>query len=375
MARYKQDVGTIVNQDQGMIDEHPVVVDPGRSRDTYTRRRGQSRYDIASPEEERNIPPTRTSLFSSSFGGMSMPTLNMNLHQAETREVTDDELVENRLTNLLRSDNKYIQQARRDGAAIAAERGALNSSMFADHSQAAAIRAAGAVAESDANAYRMAASENMAAKNALINNKLAAATQITTAGISAGATVRAAEINAEASIYMQELQQEHQKAMAQMGHQFNVDMFDRNIAHDVDMFGRTAGHDTFMERLRQEGRIELTDLTYSQQRLLQAAGFDHDLVMSELSFDQKVALEETFGDPRFHAQLDFNRTTSQMQAGLSLMNMYSSIIMSMNGLDMDSAAFARGEEFASSLYDSGLQLLKGLWGDDFDFNINFGGGG
>ena len=364
MARYKQDVGTIVNQDQGMIDEHPVVVDPGRSRDTYTRRRGQSRYDIASPEEERNIPPTRTSLFSSSFGGMSMPTLNMNLHQAETREVTDDELVENRLTNLLRSDNKYIQQARRDGAAIAAERGALNSSMFADHSQAAAIRAAGAVAEPDANAYRMAASENMAAKNALINNKLAAATQITTAGISAGATVRAAEINAEASIYMQELQQEHQKAMAQMSHQFNVDMFDR-----------TAGHDTFMERLRQEGRIELTDLTYSQQRLLQAAGFDHDLVMSELSFDQKVALEETFGDPRFYAQLDFNRTTAQQQAGLTLMGVYASIIQSMNGLDMDSAAFARGQEFATSLYDAGLQLLKGLWGDDFDFNINFGGGG
>jgi hypothetical protein len=70
------------------------------------------------------------------------------------RQVTPNELVENRLNGLLSSDSAYIRNARLRGAEYAASRGNINSSIGAGASQRAALEAAMPIAESDAGVYR-----------------------------------------------------------------------------------------------------------------------------------------------------------------------------------------------------------------------------
>lgn len=70
------------------------------------------------------------------------------------RQVTPNELVENRLNGLLSSNSPYIRNARQRGVEYAASRGNVNSSIAAGASQRAALEAAMPIAESDAGAYR-----------------------------------------------------------------------------------------------------------------------------------------------------------------------------------------------------------------------------
>ena len=85
--------------------------------------------------------------------------------QVATRTVTPDELVENRINNLLDSNNPYIQRARTSGLQFANQRGLLNSSIAAQASEEAAIARAGEIAAQDANTYAQAALANQQAQN------------------------------------------------------------------------------------------------------------------------------------------------------------------------------------------------------------------
>lgn len=82
-----------------------------------------------------------------------------------TRTVTPDELVENRINNLLASNNPYIQRARTSGLQFANQRGLLNSSIAAQASEEAAIARAGEIAAQDAATYANAALANQQAQN------------------------------------------------------------------------------------------------------------------------------------------------------------------------------------------------------------------
>lgn len=70
------------------------------------------------------------------------------------RQVTPNELVENRLNGLLSNESQYIRNARQRGVEYAAGRGNVNSSIAAGASQRAALEAAMPIAESDAGVYR-----------------------------------------------------------------------------------------------------------------------------------------------------------------------------------------------------------------------------
>lgn len=361
--------GDFDNKDKGFTtpDDYGAPTSPG----DYPPRGGVRpvggvRYpgQPAGPQDPTRPPIDQYTSWSSntSYTGGLFDAPNFGDLDPTVREVQDEELVENRLTNLLASDSRYIRQAREDARLAAAERGGLNTNLWGESGVSAAIRAAGAIAESDANAYRITASENMQARNVMTQAKLQSLTQITTAQMSAGATIAAAQINAETARYLAEVNNEHDKAM-----------FGLRAGHEVDMFGRSIGHDVNMENLRQGGRVELTQMSHDQQAWLQDRGFQHDFSMADLSFDQRVEFEELFGQPRWQAELDFQRTQSQTSVALGLMSMYAQGMMSLNGQDIDPAAFARGETFFRGLWESGMSLLKNLWGDDFDFTIDFGG--
>ena len=85
--------------------------------------------------------------------------------QVVMREVSPDELVENRIANLLDGDNPYIERARTSGLQFANQRGLLNSSIAAQASEEAAIARAGEIAAQDAATYSNAALANQQAQN------------------------------------------------------------------------------------------------------------------------------------------------------------------------------------------------------------------
>lgn len=299
-------------------------------------------------EEEGEQAPTEEPIEEPPFlqnqgSGFRLRRISANLgdfdpdqFQATTREVNPNELVENRLNDLLAGDSRYIQQARRQGERAAAARGALSSSIFAGASEAAAIQAALPIAAQDAQTYYRTASENMTALNNMSLLQLQSATQI-------AATRMSVEVQANSRLMLQEMQNEHTRAM----------------------FELSMGHDTFMENLRQEGRIELADLGFYHRQVLTEMGFEHDINMSELTQEQRIELEERFGDPRFYANLEMQRSNVMSQYMLGMMGMYAQGMSQMNLADIDEDSFSRGEQFWSQLVASLTEGFSRIWGDDF----------
>lgn len=91
--------------------------------------------------------------------------LNEHNTNATNRTVQDNELTSSQLVRLLDANGRYIQNARLRGRESAAARGMLMSSFSAGASERAAIEAGAPIAQADANAYGVAASENMRATN------------------------------------------------------------------------------------------------------------------------------------------------------------------------------------------------------------------
>lgn len=313
----------------GVIEGPPVAVEPPPNYQNP-------------PEEEGDEQGSITPPFFP-MPGIGGNNIDYDQYEPATREVSEDELVENRLTDLLNSDNPFIQQARRRGERAAAERGAMSSSVFAGSSEASAIESALPIAQQDAQTYFRTASENMAAKNNMSLAKLQSATSIAQSNISASATLGSATISANA-----------QMAMKQM---------DNDIRKDLFQLG--AEHDTFMEQLRQTGRVELSELNFYQQRELEQMGFENSVDLSELNHQQRMEIEETFGDPRFHANLDLQRLQSQSNLLMQMSSMYSNGINNMNMMDIDSNAFERGESFYSDMFNFMFQLNDQMWGNSF----------
>jgi hypothetical protein len=132
-------------------------------------------------------PQPRTSSSSTTSGGGTSGTLatqglygepsasNQGLNQGTravadgtsyNRSVQDQGLVENRIVNLLKSDNPYIQQAEQAGKRYAASRGGINSLMAGNSAISQAYNAAMPIVQADAAAINAADSQNLDALNA-----------------------------------------------------------------------------------------------------------------------------------------------------------------------------------------------------------------
>jgi len=113
--------------------------------------------------------------FANSAGIMTNPltqgnaSLSMTFGQnaGQTRRPTADELVENRITNLLAGSNPYVQNARTRGVRQSASRGLLNSSLGAAAGESAAIAGALPIASQDAATFAQAGAQGQDAANRL----------------------------------------------------------------------------------------------------------------------------------------------------------------------------------------------------------------
>ena len=167
-----------------------------------------------------------------------------------TRTVSPNELVENRINNLLDSNNPYIQRARTSGLQFANQRGLLNSSIAAQASEEAAIARAGEIAAQDANTYAQAALANQQAQN--------------TAGL-------------------QDAQLGTNVSMFNVGEDNTTNRFNAQSVNEAGQFNAAAANQAIQNFLQREQVRNLQD----DQQIFTAAQNEADRVLRQLLQDQQ----------------------------------------------------------------------------------------
>jgi hypothetical protein len=129
---------------------------------TYTPPRGMLTGAVGNGYEPSSYEPARQAVVSGYAAPAKAPVSSYN---AVNQQVIPNQMSGDRAAGLLASDSLYMQQARHSGRVEAHNRGALDSSLAADASQAAAIRAVQPFALQEADVYSNAASNFANATN------------------------------------------------------------------------------------------------------------------------------------------------------------------------------------------------------------------
>jgi hypothetical protein len=135
---------------------------------------------------------------------------------AVTRDVQDEELTSHQLSKLLSSDSKYMQDARRQGMEQANALGGLGGTVGAGASMQAAIRAGLPIAQEDAKAFQIAASENMQALNQYAQLNLQRATELENTQLGVAGQLKNTQINASMQHSIARLEDIRSRDLAQL---------------------------------------------------------------------------------------------------------------------------------------------------------------
>lgn len=269
-----------------------------------------------------------------------------------TREVTEPELVRSQLSGLLNSDSKFIQDARRQGLEQANAVGGLGGTVGVGASMQAAIRAALPIAESDAQAYRQAASENMTALNQFAQMSLQRATQLELGQLDArtrlttqkmankiqwsvsklqDATQRdVSMLDANTRLRLQEMQGQIQASMADINYAYQAMLNDQqnvNRLREISMQGNFSLANT---DLQNQWAAALTELSGEYSLANTALGGEWDLAKIALSGEWDLL------------QQQMNKTMEMQMGYMGLVTTayggYLDRLAELNGLEMDAAA-------------------------------------
>lgn len=178
-------------------------------------------------------------------------------NRAYTGNVQGNELVENRLNNLLSGDSTYIQNARLRGLQGAGKRGLLNSSIAAGSAERAAIESGLPIASADAQTYLQTRMQNQGDLNQnlmqerdIANRMMEAEMNRTTAAMNAadrGANAAAEralrlQLQREALAFEGEqsgLNRQQQEMMSRLGYDMDLG----RMGYQFDLTDRNAGRD------------------------------------------------------------------------------------------------------------------------------------
>ncbi len=183
-------------------------------------------------------------------------------NRAYTRNVTGNELVENRMQGLMNRGGAYMQNAARRGLETANRRGLLNSSIASGSAERASLEAAMPIAQADAAAYGRTQAENMEALNRGLMQERDIMNQQTLEGQrQAGAGINASMQAVLAREQMALDMQRQRENLAFQGEQSGLDRFQQQ---QMAQFGFGAD----LARNQQQ---------YGFQRGLNEQGFQFDL--------------------------------------------------------------------------------------------------
>lgn len=258
-------------------------------------------------------------------------------YEATTREVQDEELVANQLTDLLDSDSRYIRQARNRGLAAANARGGLGGTMQAAASTAAAIRAGLPIATADAQAFRDAAAQNMNALNQFGLANMQRATQIAMANLDARTRVQTTAMNNASNQAIAKLQ-----SMTQL----------QNTALQGEIQARLAEQQFMITQV-----LNAEQHGYAmEQTALQG---EYNLANTQMQGEYNLDATQLQGDIQYRIQRETNYTNQAMSA----MDVYFQRLDNLNGMEMDDAARERARQQYYNDYVSQMNFLNSLYPD------------
>lgn len=210
---------------------------------------------------------------------------------AYNRSVQPSGLVENRLVDLLKTDNPYIQQAIKQGERTAANRGLLNSSIAAGTSQAEAYKAGLPIAAADASAINTAEGQNVDVLNQNLMQQRDLMNQMTIAERNQMAAGEAAAAAGRA-----------QEAIA-----------NRQMEHDLRMQRERLGYEGEQAGLNRLQQFGLMDREYGLRTQMEDdAAFRQDWLSSE-DFNREFygSMSRLLAGAAINSAADFNNMMNQ----------------------------------------------------------------
>lgn len=267
-----------------------------------------------------------------------------------TRNVQKEELVEERLSNLLRSDSKYMQDARRQGMEQSNALGGLGGTVGAGASMQAALRAGLPIAQSDAEAYRAAAAQNMDALNqfaqlnhqrttALEQTQIDARTRLQTTQIQTSAQMAAAQLESATQRDLGRLSAETQLRVTEMDGQIRSRLADQQ--HEYTVLLNDMEYAFELARTNMQGNFGLAD--------------------TQLKGEWDMAIREKM------AKID--QTNLYIEASTNAYTGALNRIADLNGTDMDQNARNRATEAIMQGYYSQQDLINSLFPDVNHFSF------
>ena len=288
------------------------------------------------------------------------------------REVTAGESTAEQLHQLLNSDSKFIHDARRQGLEQANSVGGLGGTVGTGASMQAAIRSGLPIAESDAQAYRQAATENLASLNQFSLMNAQRASQLELANIDAGVRQTLTQITTTAQLASDKLASATQRdlgrldsetrlRLGQIQGQIQARLADINYRHTAilnDQQNKHALQQGILSGEYQLASVGLGGMYDLEQANLQGMfglegttiGGEYDLAGQQYGIDQQVMMQ---------------RETNHVNMAAGAYDSYLNRIAELNGVEMDDAARQRAISTITTGFHSHMDLINSLF-PEFD---------
>lgn len=215
------------------------------------------------------------------------PQIDYSQYGPYTREMTDEELTSRQLQGLLASDSPYMRQAALAGQRMAAQRGALSSSIAAGASQASAIQAAFPIAAADAQAFQQMRSQNAAAINNTNLAKLQSATNMATSKLQSLTALATTTMQAETQSKVAALNANVQSQIAAMEAQSRREALVFQAAHDRSMQALQQQGQMNLAAFQQAGRMDLA--AFEQAGRMDLAAAQNDYALQQLGYQGNIS--------------------------------------------------------------------------------------
>lgn len=316
--------------------------------------------------------------------------------RASDFKVSDDSLVENRVTGLLGSNSDYMKRAQGKAATTANRRGLLNSSVAAGAGAAAAIDAALPIAQQDANTFAQSDlskqsyynQTGLAEKAASDSSKLSAQDATQQSGAMQQQTENTAALNSQQGQINENLGtaadnrqiglQDNQGAITQQLQKDSADQKSSLQAQAADE-ASSAAEQAFMQSLglaNQQFDFQkiLSDQSYRQQLGISEQDFNESKELADKEFEFQKVLQEMDQDSRANLLQMQNANAALLQQSQSAANRFQDLAQNIAAIstspDMNetqkAAAINQLVELSNKSFATQSALLKAAGVDNID---------
>ncbi len=217
-------------------------------------------------------------------------------YDAETREVKDEELASNQLSNFLSKDSPAMQRAKQQGYLTADSRGLLNTTYAGEAAMGAMVDRAEPFVLSGADAYRQAASENLGYLNEakeftagaentaeLTNAQLETEVANQNAQRETETSLTNAQLSTDADISSAEIQSRENIAQADLDTRINITNSDLSI--NAAMTNLQSETQRFLQGMQNMSNEEIAQWNNQTQMAINEANVQNRTLLQQMADD------------------------------------------------------------------------------------------